>query len=264
MPIWSIILIVIVIIFATISTAMYIIQDTMIFHAEKLPANYQFSFNNNFEEFNLKTEDGEVLNGLLFKVESAKGVVIFYHNHSGNIEYWSRSAKIFLNLNYDVLLNDYRGFGKSTGKFNERLMLKDSLLWYNLMIKYYRKETIVIYGRGIGATFATYVASRNKAKQLILESPVYSLYQTAKSHYPYLPIKLISKYKFETNKYINKVSCKIYIFHGKKNDLVPYYNSEKLHDLVADKSTLYLIDDGNHYNLVNNETYINKIGKMLK
>ncbi|MCF6222838.1 MAG: alpha/beta hydrolase [Flavobacteriaceae bacterium] len=264
MPIWSIFLIVIGIIFATISTAMYFIQDTMIFHAEKLPANYQFSFNNNFEEFNLKTEDGEVLNGLLFKAESSKGVVIFYHNHSGNIEHWSRSATIFLKLNYDVLLNDYRGFGKSTGKYNEHFMLKDSMLWYNLMLKYYAKEKIVVFGRGIGATFATYVASINQVKLLILESPVYSLYQTAKAHYPYLPINLISKYRFETYKYINKVSCKIYIFHGKKNDLVPYNNSEKLHELVTDKSTLYLIDDGNHYNLVNNETYINKISKMLK
>lgn len=264
MPIWSIILIVIVIIFTTISVAMYFIQDTMIFHAEKLPSNYQFSFANNFEEFNLKSEDGEKLNGLLFKTETPKGVVLFYHNHSGNIEHWSRAASVMLSLNYDVLLNDYRGFGKSTGKYNEKLMLKDSLLWYDLMLKYYKKDEIVVYGRGIGATFATFVASVNQPKLLILESPVYSLYMTTKAHYPYLPVKLISKYRFDTFKYITNVPCKIFIFHGKKNELVPYSNSEMLNNLVAENSELVLIEDGNHYNLINNEVYIEKINQILR
>ncbi len=264
MPFWIILLLVIIFILLTISIVLYFIQDGMVFHAEKLPANHKFYFQNKFEEFHLKTEDGESLNGLLFKVHNPKGVVLFFHNHSGNIEHWSRSAIFINSLNYDVLMMDYRGFGKSTGGFNEQLMLKDSLLWYNFTKKLYNENTITVYGRGLGAAFATYVTSKNNPKQLVLEAPIYSVYDTAKSHYPYLPTKLILKYKFETYKYIGKVKCKTYFFHGIKDDLVPYASSEKLHEIIKDISELYLIPEGNHYDLINTSIFLNKIKEITQ
>lgn len=242
---------------------MYLIQDKLIFHAEKLPVNYQYSFKNDFEEINLNTDDGNVQNGLLFKVKNSKGLVIFFHNHSGNIEHWSRSA-IFINtLNYDVLIMDYRGFGKSTGKFNEQSFLKDSELWYNYALENYEESKITVYGRGIGSAFATYVASLNNPKQLCLESPVYNLNCVVKDHYPYLLYQIILKYKFDTAKYFSKVPCKIYIFHGKINKLIRYDNAIKLYNLSKDNTELYLIPDGNHYNLINNQFYQNKIKEIL-
>jgi len=264
MPFWIIILLAILFILFTISAVLYIIQDTMIFHAEKLPANFTFSFRNAFEEFNLKTEDGENLNGLLFKVDKSKGVVLFFHNHSGNINHWSRSAVFINNLNYDVLMMDYRGFGKSTGSFNEQKMFNDSLLWYNFTKKLYSENKIMVYGRGLGAAFATYAASKNKPIKMVLESPIFSVYKTAKSHYPYIPTKLILKYNFETSKYIGKVKCKTYFFHGLKDNLVPYSSSEKLHELIKGNSELYLIPEGSHYDLINSNVFLEKIKEITK
>jgi len=86
---------------------MYLIQDTIIFHAEKLPENHKFSFNSDFVEINLKTEDNNTLNGLLFKVDKPLGLVIFYHNHSGNIEHWSRYALFMNKFDQDVLMLNY-------------------------------------------------------------------------------------------------------------------------------------------------------------
>ena len=249
---------------AIVSTVIYFYQDRIIFHPEKLPKNHVFTFTNEFEEINLITDDGITLNGLLFKTGNSRGMVIFYHNHSGNIEHWSRSAFFMNKLDYDVLLMDYRGFGKSTGKFNEKTFLSDSLLWYSYAMEHYDEELISIYGRGIGATFATYVASLNKPKRLCLESPFHSINYVGKAHYPYLPVKIISKYKFETDKYIVDVDCKIYIFHGKQNKLVNYKNSSKLYELSKGNMELFLIPDANHYNLMNNAFYLNKMAVICK
>ncbi len=264
MPFWIILLLAILFILFTISILLYFIQEKFIFHAEKLPSNYEFSFRNEYEEFNLKTEDGKKLNGLLFKVKKSKGVVLFFHNHSGNINHWNRSAVFINDLNYDVLMMDYRGFGKSTGAFNEQLMFKDSLLWYNFTKKRYDEKSIMVYGRGIGATFATYVTSKNEPKRLVLESPIYSVYHAAKFNYPYLPTKLILKYKFETYKHIGKVKCKTYFFHGVKDKLVPFSSSKKLHELIKDNSELYLIPEGNHYDLINNAIFLDKIKEIMR
>ena len=243
---------------------MYLLQDRIIFHPEKLPKDYRFEFINDFEEINLTTDDGNVLNGLLIKAENSIGLVIFYHNHSGNIEHWSRFALFMNKLDHDVLLMDYRGFGKSTGKFNEKTFLNDSLLWYSYALDHYNEELISLYGRGIGATFATYVASLNKPKKLCLESPVYSINYVAKVHYPYLPTRIISKYKFETYKYIVDVPCKIYIFHGKQNKFINYNSSVKLSELSKDNTELFLIPDANHYNLINSTYYLSKIAEICK
>ena len=249
---------------AIIIVVVYLFQDRIIFHPEKLPKDYQFEFTNEFEEINLTTDDHNVLNGLLIKSDNSKGVVIYYHNHSGNIEQWSRSVSFINKLDHDVLLMDYRGFGKSTGKFNEQNFLSDSMLWYSYALDHYSEEGISVYGRGVGATFASYVASLNNPKRLCLESPIYSLYYMAKAHYPYLPIKMISKYKFETDKYIVDVSCKIYIFHGKLNKYINYKNSLKLYELSKGNMELLIIPDVDHYNMINNANYLTKITEICK
>ena len=243
---------------------MYLIQDKIVFHEEKLPKNYKFSFPSEFEEINLTTDDGNTLNGLLFKVVNSKGLIVLYHNHSGNIEHWSRSAVFMNKHDFDVLLMDYRGFGKSTGRFNEKSFLSDSNLWYEYALQKYDEKNISIYGRGLGATFATYVASINNPNRLCLESPFFSLAFLAKFHYPYLPYKLLSKYKFDTAKYFLDVKCKIYIFHGKENKLIHYKNSLELYNLSKENTELYLIPDGNHYNLINNKSYLKKITDICR
>jgi len=239
-------------------------QDRIIFHPEKLPKDHRFEFINEFEEINLSTDDGNVLNGLLLKADNSIGLVVFYHNHSGNIEYWSRFALFLNKLDHDVLLMDYRGFGKSTGKFNEKSLLSDAVLWYSFVLDRYSEELISVYGRGIGATLATYVASLNKPKRLCLESPLFNINYVAKAHYPYLPTKILSKYKFETDKYIVDVNSKIYIFHGKQNKFVNYKNSLMLQALSKGNMELFIIPDANHYNLINNSFYLNKIAEICK
>ncbi len=263
MSYWLIILLTLFFIFLTISVVMHFIQDKLIFHAEKLPVDYQFSYKNDFEEINLKTKDNNVLNGLLFKVLNSKGLIVFFHNHSGNIEHWGRITEIVMNKSYDILLMDYRGFGKSTGKYNEKHMFQDAVLWYKYTLKHYDESVITLYGRGIGATFATYLSSINNPKQLILESPLYNLFYTAKFHYPFVPAKLISRYKFDTAAYISKATCEIFIFHGKINELVNYKNSLKLYELSKSNIELILIPDGNHYNLINHKMYLEKMDQIL-
>ena len=249
---------------AIVIVVVYLSQDRIIFHPEELPKDYQFEFANEFEEINLTTDDDNILNGLLIKADNSKGLVIYYHNHSANIDQWSRFALFMNKFDYDVLLMDYRGFGKSTGKFNEKNFLSDAILWYSYALDHYSEVDISVYGRGVGATFATYVASLNNPKRLCLESPIYSLYYVAKAHYTYLPIKMISKYKFETDKYIVDISCKIYIFHGKQNKFINYKNSMKLYELSKGNMELFLIPDVDNYNMINNPIYLNKITEICK
>lgn len=77
-----------------------------------LEANFQFQFEHPFEEVELRTEDEEVLHGLHFTTDSSKGVVFYLHGNTNGLDKWGLIASKYLNHNYDILMYDYRGFGK--------------------------------------------------------------------------------------------------------------------------------------------------------
>ena len=94
---------------------LYSFQERLIFFPEKLDKNYQFEFGQKFEEQNIKTTDGKLINGLLFKTHNSKGLIFYLHGNAGSLSSWGEVAKTYTDLNYDIFIFDYRGYGKSEG-----------------------------------------------------------------------------------------------------------------------------------------------------
>jgi pimeloyl-ACP methyl ester carboxylesterase len=126
---WSGAFVLIIILLISIFTSfLYSKQEKMIFAASQLPADYMFEFDHPFEEVNLKTDDGVNLNGFHFKVSNPKGIIIYFHGNASDWSRWGNIAGDFTKLQYDVLVVDYRYYGKSTGVVDEQKMLDDTQL----------------------------------------------------------------------------------------------------------------------------------------
>ncbi len=243
---------------------LYFFQEKLIFQSKKLNKNFTYSFDKEFEEINLTTKDNSVINALHFKVNNPKGVILYFHGNKGSLERWGNIASKFTDYGYDVFVMDYRGYGKSTGKRIEKKLYNDALLCYNYIKETYSEDNIILYGRSLGGTFATYVASKYKPKKLILESPFFNLANTADFHYPFSPIFLL-KYKFPSDEYITKVICPITIFHGTKDTVTPHKGGEKLFKKAIVKHKEFVtIDTGTHHNLATFELYTAKMKKLLQ
>lgn len=247
-----------------ISTALNFLQEKIMFFPSVLEQDYQYQFNHNFEELNLNTEDGAKLNAIHFKVEKPKGVVLYFHGNAGDLSRWGTIAEFFVEKRYDVLIMDYRTYGKSTGKLSEAVFYSDAQLFYNYLKEHYDEKDITLYGRSLGTGVATYLASKNKPKQLILETPYYSILDVAKDRFPIFPVEKLLKYKFPTHQFIKDVSCLITIFHGTNDQVVPYTSAKKLFEESSKvKTTFITIDGGAHNNLINFEAYHQQIEKVL-
>ena len=108
------------------SIVIYYFQDFFLFRPEKLPADFVFNYKDLvFEEYNIKTAEGAMINGLRFRVENPKGIVFYLKGNSKSIKGWGKYARDFVALGYEVLMVDYRGFGKSTGRRTQRTILQD-------------------------------------------------------------------------------------------------------------------------------------------
>jgi pimeloyl-ACP methyl ester carboxylesterase len=155
-------------IYIGISIALYYLQDYMVFKPEKLPEDFQFDYENQeTKEYNLETRDGAIINGLRFfpKGES-KGVVLYLKGNSKSIKGWGKFAVDFTRHGYNVLMVDYIGFGKSTGKRSQKAIKRDLQLVYNKIKEQATKDRIVLYGRSLGSGFAAKLVPYTSGRKL--------------------------------------------------------------------------------------------------
>ncbi|RMB60953.1 alpha/beta fold hydrolase [Dokdonia sinensis] len=243
---------------------LYFFQENLIFHPSRLVQDYEFEFENTFEEVYLDIEDGQRLHGIHFPVENAKGAMLYYHGNAGDVQRWGEITTYFVEKGYSVIVMDYRQYGKSGGTLSEEALYEDSLKWYAFAKAQYSTTPLHIYGRSLGTTFATYVASKNPAEQLILETPFYSIQDEAKSRFPFLPLKHLLKYKFPTYSFINDVQMPISIIHGTDDGVVDYDHGKRLFDHISksDKD-LTTVPEGGHNNLIQFPEYLEVMETLL-
>lgn len=242
----------------------YFVQEKLIFKPEKLKQNFLYKYDMPFKELFFDVEEGVRINGLHFSVPKPLGLVLYFHGNTRSIKGWAKYAKDFLRYNYDVVLVDYRGFGKSTGKRNEHDMLMDMQFVYDTLAVQYTEHHIIVYGRSLGSGFAAKIASDNKPRYLILDSPYYSFAKVIERFLPILPIRFLLRYQLRTDKWIRHVNCHTYIIHGTKDMLIPISNSEKLQALSPKKITLLRIKGGGHNNLPSYPEYHNLLRDILQ
>ena len=263
---WLETLILIVSIYIVISILLYYLQDYFLFKPEKLPEDFQFHYDNQeTKEYNLETRDGAVINGLRFypKGES-KGVVLYLKGNSKSIKGWGKFAVDFTRLGYNVLMVDYRGFGKSTGRRSQKAIKRDLQLVYNKLKEKTTEDRIILYGRSLGSGFAAKLASMNNPKMLILDAPYYSLTKVTTRYAPFMPLSLLIKYPLPTYKWLKYVQCPIHIIHGTNDKLIPFKTSLKLSKVNPKLTTLHSIIGGGHKNLNNFESYHKILSKIIE
>ena len=265
MPFWLHILWIVLGAYILISVLLYYLQDYFLFKPEKLPKDFNFYYENQqVSEYNLETRDGAIINGLHFGVEKPLGVVLYLKGNSKSIKGWGKFAVDFTRNNYDVIMIDYRGFGKSTGKRSQKAIKHDLQFIYNKIREKVSEKYIIIYGRSLGSGFATKLASMNNPKMLILDAPYYSLTKVTGRYMPFMPLSIILKYPMPTYKWIKYVKCPIHIIHGTKDKLIPFSSSVKLSQVNAKLTRLHPIIEGGHKNLNNFETYHKILSEIIK
>lgn len=249
---------------ALLTVAVYFLQDLFIFKPEKLHPDFEFKYDIPFQELNFDVEPGVRINGLHFYRDKPKGLILYFHGNSRSIKGWAKYARDFYRYDYDVVLVDYRGFGKSTGKRKETDMLNDMQFVYEKLASQYSEEHLIVYGRSLGSGFATKLASDNQPRYLILDAPYYNFTRVVERFLPILPIRFVLRYQLRTDRWIRKVRCPVYIIHGTKDWLIPIRHSQQLQKLNPKKLTLIRIHGGGHNNLPKFPEYHNFVRDILK
>ena len=239
-------------------------QEKALFTKVPHPANYVYKFNVPFEERNITMADGKKLNGVLFKSDSSKGLILWLPGGRGMLDSLSEEAAFYTRLNYDVFIINYRGFGKSEGAItSEEQFGNDMQTVYDSFKKQYSENNIVVYGYSLGSGPAARLAAENHPKMLLLLAPYYSLEDMTQKAIPYLPMSLLMKYHFNTFEQLKKTKSPIIIFHGDGDTKIKVEASQRLKEYLKPADQLIILPGQPHNNFTGNEQYLAELKKVL-
>jgi fermentation-respiration switch protein FrsA (DUF1100 family) len=207
-------------------------QERFIFVRFRVRQGYRFTFKLPFTERWSKVSDGAVLHALHFKADAPVGVVLYFHGNTGSLRRWGPLAARFLKLDHDVLMPDYRGYGKSRGRLSEAALHADAERWYQLLLQEWPEDRIVVYGRSLGTGFATPLAAAHRPKALVLESPFANFREVARHYLWILPYRWILRYPLRNDRAMRRMRCPVYMFHGRRDPVVPLSTALRLYALV--------------------------------
>ncbi len=222
-----------------------------------------------YENVDLTTSDKMQLNGWFFLNPKSKDVLLYFHGNGGNISHRLKDIDLFYHdLNLSIFIIDYRGFGRSVGIPSEVGVYQDALTayWYLVRKKNFLSKNIIIYGQSLGGAVAIDLASTVPAKALITENTFTCAIDMAKYMYPYFPVKMVVRSKFQSIEKIKKISYPKLIIHAMQDQTVPFAHGQQLYDSAPAPKRFYAVVGANHGNnsLIAGPDYVRVLREFIQ
>ena len=220
-----------------------------------------------YEDVFVDVEPDVTINAWYFPASDSGRTVLFCHGNAGNISHRLETVRFLLDQGSSVLLFDYRGYGRSTGSPSEDGLYADAVACYKWLIekKGVTPDNLVIFGRSLGGAVAVELASQVECSGVIVESSFTSAAAMGRNLFPFFPIQLILRYKFDTVDKIGQLKQPVLIAHSPQDDIVPFAMGQKLFEAATEPKTFIELSGGHNelVYLVDSE-YVSAIRSMLR
>ncbi len=225
----------------------YFYQRNLLYHpSENNYQNDKIQFN--YDEIFIKVNDEIHLKSWIIKKDFKKlKTLVIFHGNAGHLSNRIYKLNELYKLDINILLISWRGFSGNKGSPTEKNLYKDAeaaIKWLNK--KNVNNNQIILYGESLGSGVAVEIGKENNFNSIILESPFTSIENSAKIYYPYLPVKLLLKDRYNSINKIKMINTPILIMHGKKDDVVPFSMGKELFEKANSPKQSYFTPDDDH------------------
>ena len=173
--------------------------------------------------------------------------IIYFHGNAGSLENRIHKLNHFHEMNVNFLIVAWRGFSGNNGNPSEQGLYVDGKSAIDWLIKKgVDEKNLILYGESLGTGVATHLAQNRSFAGVILETPFTSMIDAAKIFYPYIPVNLLLKDKFENYKKIKNVKLPILVMHGEKDQIVPFSMGKKIYEMANEPKYFYFTKYDDH------------------
>jgi hypothetical protein len=244
-------------------------EHSRVYHPSRQLETSGTDFGRPLEDVFFETSDGVKLNAWFFPAEtnSPRGQLAFLicHGNGGNISYELGLYRALLETGANVFAFDYRGYGLSQGKPSEEGTYLDAQAAYRwLRQKGFAGKNIIVYGESLGGGIASELCLREETGGLILQSTFTSLPEIGAELYPWLPVRLVGRIKYDTLSRLPRLKIPILVMHSRGDDLIDYRHSQQ-NFAAANEPKFFCELRGGHNDEANEAPgYENAIEKFLE
>ncbi len=213
-----------------------------------------------YEDATITASDEVRIHGWWIPAEVNRGTILFCHGNSGNISHRLESIRIFHQLDLNVFIFDYRGYGKSSGSPSEEGTYLDAAAAYDYLREYREISPgkIIIFGRSLGGAVAIELTEDREAGALICESTFTSAVDMGKLVFPYLPAGLLVFDKYDSISRVEDLSLPKLFIHSREDDLIPFAQGERLYQAAAPPKEFLEIRGGHNEGFLESEEIYRK------
>jgi uncharacterized protein len=198
------------------------------------------------EDVWLQARDGTRIHAWWLRSEGSHLVTLFLHGNAGNIGHRADHIAEIAAAGSDVLIIDYRGYGRSQGHPSEHGLSMDADAAYDYVAA--KGKPIVLHGESLGSAVAVELATRHPAAALVLESPFTSLRAEANTVLPVIGPLVV--WGFDSKSRIAHVRVPLLLIHGDHDQTVPYRLGRELYEAAPGPKTLWTVPGGDHNDLL--------------
>lgn len=238
------------VVYAAVLVLMFLLQSRLVFLPQVasggMPTPRDAGLD--FEDVRLRTTDGETIHGWWVPARAPRGAVLLLHGNAGNIAHRIDYLPTLHDLGYSTLLVDYRGYGASTGAPSEQGTYRDaSAAWqYLVAVQGWKPRSIVILGESLGGGVATWLALEHAPRALVLASTFTSVPDLAAAIYPWLPVRWLSRIRYDSLARIGGIDAPVFIAHSRDDEVVPYTHGERLFAAAHQPKELLTMSGGHN------------------
>ena len=253
--------------YGAVLTLLWAKQESLLFQPSPWPADRALPVQANVFETHVDVP-GARLSVLHMRLPAPKGVVFFLHGNGGNLASWFVNVDFYRVANLDLVMVDYRGYGKSTGRIASEQQLRADVraVWAHFAPQYAGKKLVVLgrsLGTGLAAGLARELAQAGRPVALtVLVSPYSSMQALVKQIYPWVPSSLL-RYPLRTDEDLPQVQAPVLLIHGAKDALIDPSHSATLQMLVPQAQRV-LIDGAGHNDLQEFPAYLHAVMQALR
>ncbi len=257
------------IIYSLLVLNMGCLEDNFIYFPSKYPDGYwHIAKQLPVEDCYFKASDGVMLHGWFADFAGTNTTLLWLHGNAGNISDRQDNLMRLLRIGINVFIIDYRGYGRSKGHPSEQGLYKDAQAAYDYLLhtKSISPRDIYLFGRSLGGAVAINLALSNKAAGLIVESTFTSLPDIGRELYPFLPVKMITRERYDSLAKIAQINIPVLIIHGDADEIVPVGHGKKLFEAANEPKEFYVIKGAEHNNtyVVGGKAYFEKIKAFVE
>ncbi|MEE8614812.1 MAG: alpha/beta fold hydrolase [Roseateles sp.] len=216
---------------AAATAALWLQQEALLFHPVPLPADAPLASAPDVQEHFVDVP-GARLSVLQLRLPAPRGVVFFLHGNGDNLQTWFVNTDFYRWAGFDLVMMDYRGYGKSTGRIESEAQLHADVeaVWRSVAPRYQGLH-LVLYGRSLGTGLAAALATQLQPDLTVLVSPYLSLAALAREHYPWVPPQIV-RYPLRSDLAVARIRSPLLIVHGDRDTLIPMTHAERLQALA--------------------------------